>query len=251
MSIFLEKGSTGGDVRKWQSWLQLEADGDFGTKTEQATMAFQRAQGLTIDGKVGPKTLSKAVAMGLAGFDLKAPLIVKKPVVTPTDSHIAIFKGTENEKINLAMMSRLAPKMQQKLLVFLEAAAADGVELRIVQALRTWAEQDALFAQGRTKPGDIVTNARGGQSFHNFGVAADLAPVIDGTVDKVKSWKEKLFVPYKEWATKAGLEWGGNWKHIDLPHVQLPRLGNKPSKAMLNAYRSGGLNAVWVLVEDI
>src|SRR5215471_18388685 len=52
----------------------------------------------------------------------------------------------------------------------------EGIEILVVQGLRTWAEQDALYAQGRTASGQIVTNARGGQSYHNFGLAVDCTP---------------------------------------------------------------------------
>ena len=47
--------------------------------------------------------------------------------------------------------------------------AAQGVYVRVVQGLRTWTEQDALYAQGRTAPGKVVTNVRGGYSWHCFG----------------------------------------------------------------------------------
>ena len=58
--------------------------------------------------------------------------------------------------------------------------ASQGVIVEIVQGLRTFAEQDALYAQGRTGPGAIVTQARGGESNHNYGLAADLCPFTDG-----------------------------------------------------------------------
>ena len=51
--------------------------------------------------------------------------------------------------------------------------AGRGLVVEIVQGLRTFAEQDELYAQGRTKPGQIVTQARGGESNHNYGLAAD------------------------------------------------------------------------------
>ena len=49
-----------------------------------------------------------------------------------------------------------------------------GRIFRVVQGLRTWAEQQALWNQGRTTPGKIVTHAQGGQSWHNYGLAAEL-----------------------------------------------------------------------------
>lgn len=93
-------------------------------------------------------------------------------------------------------------------------------QVRIAQGLRTFAEQDALYAK-RPK----VTNAKGGQSVHNYGFAVDIVMIIDGKVaswdvkkdwdgDKVSDWDEavKVFAKY-------GWNWGGNWHSFkDMPH---------------------------------
>lgn len=100
--------------------------------------------------------------------------------------------------------------------------ASTGVQWVIVQARRTIAYQNSLYAQGRTKPGKIVTKAKGGQSPHNFGWAVDLCPLDeDGNV-----WWE---CPNKYWkmlgevAEGMGLTWGGHFKSIiDYPHVEDP-----------------------------
>lgn len=105
------------------------------------------------------------------------------------------------------------------------AALSGRAKVRITQGLRTFAEQDALYAQGRTKPGNKVTNAKGGQSIHNYGFAVDIVLIIDGTTaswdvkkdwdgDKVSDWDEcvKVFAKY-------GWNWGGNWTSFkDMPH---------------------------------
>jgi peptidoglycan LD-endopeptidase CwlK len=104
---------------------------------------------------------------------------------------------------------------------------------RFAFTLRTFQEQNELFAQGRTKLFDnkgkrigIVTKAKGGQSLHNFGLALDIVLIVDGKTaswdtvsdfdaDKTSDWMEviKIF--------KAnGWEWGGDWKFKDAPHVQ-------------------------------
>lgn len=99
-------------------------------------------------------------------------------------------------------------------------------QVRVVQGLRTIAEQNALYAQGRTTPGSKVTNAKGGQSFHNYGLAFDFALLIDGKEiswdlkkdwdgDKIADWMEVVSV-----FRKAGWEWGGTWKFTDNPHFQ-------------------------------
>ena len=100
-------------------------------------------------------------------------------------------------------------------------------QVRISQGLRTFSEQNELYAQGRTKAGKKVTNAKGGQSIHNYGLAVDIVLIIDGKTaswdtakdwdnDKVADWYEcvKIFAKY-------GWDWGGNWKTFkDLPHFE-------------------------------
>lgn len=116
-----------------------------------------------------------------------------------------------------------------------------NIQIEVVQGLRTYAEQDALYAQGRTLPGQRVTNAKGGQSNHNFGLAVDVCPFINGQPD----WH----APHAIWeaigaAGKAeGLEWGGDWHSIiDLPHLQLPGLSIAECQAL---YAHAGLVGVW------
>jgi len=93
-----------------------------------------------------------------------------------------------------------------------------GHTVRIVSGNRTWAEQDALYAQGRTKPGRTVTNARGGQSNHNFGLAFDVG-VFKGEKYLGESPIYEKLGPVGE---GIGLEWGGRWKsRVDRPHYQV------------------------------
>lgn len=104
-------------------------------------------------------------------------------------------------------------------------AAQRGVRLVPVQGHRTEDEQAALYAQGRTAPGSIVTNAGPGQSLHNYGVAVDLVPA---DLINTPNWSPEspLWNVVGEAATAAGLEWGGNWNgFVDRPHVQMPVQG--------------------------
>ena len=93
-----------------------------------------------------------------------------------------------------------------------------GITIRIMMPVfRTIAAQDALYAQGRTSPGSIVTNAKGGSSFHNYGLAIDICEVKeDGTIDWNYNNGE-----LDEIAKKYGLEWGGDWHTKDRPHFQI------------------------------
>lgn len=108
-----------------------------------------------------------------------------------------------------------------KLAVELKAACAlEGVEFIFTQTLRDVEYQNELYAQGRTKPGKIVSNARGGYSMHNFGLAFDVVPV-DGSKQPVWDAKSPLWARIGQIGQSLGLEWGGAWKSFkDLPHFQ-------------------------------
>lgn len=122
----------------------------------------------------------------------------------------------------------LCPELQCLFHKFAERLKELEVEFIVTCTYRSKIEQDALYAQGRTKPGKIVTNARGGQSKHNMvddknnpaSRAFDIVPLINGKPD----WNIKN----ESWAVAArvgdglGLEWGGSWIHSkDFPHFQL------------------------------
>lgn len=95
-----------------------------------------------------------------------------------------------------------------------------GIKLRVIQGFRTYAEQNALYAQGRTTKGKKVTNAKGGQSNHNFGLAIDVAEIKNGNID----WneQEKVLPKIAPIGKKWGFEWGGDWKSIvDKPHFEM------------------------------
>ncbi|MEO5896975.1 MAG: M15 family metallopeptidase [Vicinamibacterales bacterium] len=138
---------------------------------------------------------------------------------------------------------QLHPALASALRQVIADLADRGLLVEIVQGQRTFAEQDALYAQGRTTPGQIVTQARGGESNHNYGLAADLCPFVNGK----PNWDAPLAV----WATlgataiERGLEWGGAWKKfLDKPHVQLPSI---TIMECASCHRTGGLAAVWAL----
>lgn len=106
------------------------------------------------------------------------------------------------------------------------------LQIRVTQGLRSYAEQWAIYAQGRKKDASgqwiifdrkkIVTNARGGESYHNFGLAVDSAFMgNDPYLEKYsKDDREFLWSEYGRLVEKHGLEWGGRWKVPDLPHGQ-------------------------------
>lgn len=114
-----------------------------------------------------------------------------------------------------------------KLNTLLNACRARGQDYVATSGLRTYAEQDALYAKGRTTgiAGHTVTNARGGYSAHNFGVSIDLAPHVGGQyAGKLNpDYAPRNYIILGEEAPRVGLEWGGGWVSFkDEPHIQLP-----------------------------
>lgn len=97
-----------------------------------------------------------------------------------------------------------------------------GVQLLVTSTYRSIDSQDALYAQGRTTPGRIVTNAKGGQSFHQWRVAYDVVPLVNGkpvwdtTGPNLRLWKLVGAL-----GMLCGLEWGGKFTTLlDYPHFQ-------------------------------
>lgn len=151
--------------------------------------------------------------------------------------------------MNTASQNRLKkvhPELARRVTLVIEALTNRGMTVEVVQGLRTFAEQNELYKQGRTKPGQIVTRAKGGQSNHNYGLAVDLCPFVNGK----PQWNDNAaFIRIGVEASKLGLEWGGNWKKfIDKPHVQLPGL---TIAQCLACYNKGGLENVWAKVPPI
>ena len=112
----------------------------------------------------------------------------------------------------------LHPLVRTRFQNFIEECENElNIVLRITQGFRSFAEQDAIYQQGRTKPGKIVTMAKPGCSYHNYGLAIDLCELIEGNeVNWYYDMSKLLLI-----ANKYNFEWGGNWVHIkDYPHFQ-------------------------------
>ena len=120
------------------------------------------------------------------------------------------------------LLSDLHPKVAAKANAWLADCKAAGLDILVTCTYRSSAEQDALYAQGRTKPGPRVTNARGGQSFHNYHVALDFVPIVNGKPE----WRTSgscwaLWKTAGELAEKHGFEWAARWKTFkETAHIQ-------------------------------
>jgi peptidoglycan L-alanyl-D-glutamate endopeptidase CwlK len=115
-------------------------------------------------------------------------------------------------------VSLLHPKVQEMTGLFLSKCKAAGYNVIITSTYRNEEEQNALYAQGRTAPGNVVTNARFGDSLHNYKVALDFAPVVNGNIP----WNDKkLFMKIADIGVSCGFEAGAYWtSFLDLPHLQ-------------------------------
>lgn len=124
------------------------------------------------------------------------------------------------EQTNDARIAQLHPLVAKMAREWLRRVTAEGIAVCVVQGLRTFAEQDELYAQGRTKPGNIVTQVRGGYSYHNYGLAFDFCLVKpDGSLDwdVGPKWRRAA-----EIGKSLRFSWGGDWdpSFQDFPHFE-------------------------------
>jgi peptidoglycan L-alanyl-D-glutamate endopeptidase CwlK len=120
--------------------------------------------------------------------------------------------------INSRNLDDLAPPAKQRAEAFIAAAKAKGIDLLVTSTYRDSDSQNALYAQGRTTPGNIVTRAKAGQSWHNWRCAFDVVPLVNGKAiwDDQAMWKQ-----VGEIGKSCGLEWAGDWKTFkEYPHFQ-------------------------------
>lgn len=170
------------------------------------------------------------------------------------------------DKYSPERVAQLHPKIRtevEQLINQAETFLPKNIVIRIVEHYRSFEYQNQLYAQGRTKPGSIVTNAKGGQSYHNYGLAFDFAFAVDkngdGKVDElswdtradfnkngISDWREVVNV-----FRKAGYIWGADWDNdgktksegdkdehlVDAPHLQ--KTFGFSEKQLLEKYNKG------------
>jgi peptidoglycan L-alanyl-D-glutamate endopeptidase CwlK len=172
-------------------------------RIEEMIAAVQQKLGIDVDGKAGPQTWG-AIYERLVGKKIDGH--------KPSEAIAGVDSRSEKT------IATLLPEVRPIARSLVQKAAASGITIKIISGLRTYKEQDALYAQGRTQPGAIVTNARGGYSNHNFGIAFDVG-VFEGNKYLPDSPKYNAVGVL---GMDLGLEWGGSWKTIvDQPHFEL------------------------------
>lgn len=178
---------------------------------------IQRELGVKVDGKFGPVTAANVLAV------LRARHVEPEKAAPATVSSCTVFD--ERTERNLATLDPKAVPMAREFLCLAKATAASlGCDVVVISGNRTYKEQDALYAQGRTKPGPIVTKARGGYTDHNFGIAFDVGIFLgkiylDGGTKEQQALAAKVHKAISMHAESCGFEWGGDWESIvDYPH---------------------------------
>jgi peptidoglycan L-alanyl-D-glutamate endopeptidase CwlK len=169
---------------------------------EDMIKSIQDKLNIVVDGRAGPQT-----------WDAIYRKIVN-PVIPAAPTHLDQVDA-QSEKISATLL----PEVQNYARALVHRAGSNGILIRVISGMRSYAEQDALYARGRTvQPGPIVTNAPGGYSNHNFGIAFDIG-VFEGDRYLGESPKYRAVgILGKE----LGLEWGGSWtEFVDQPHFQL------------------------------
>lgn len=148
-------------------------------------------------------------------------------------------------------IKKLHPTLQGKISQLKTACEKQGLTIGIGECLRTAAEQDALYAQGRTKPGKKVTNCKGSSysSMHQWGVAFDFYR-NDGKGAYYD--KDGFFTKVGKIGQEIGLEWGGSWKSlVDKPHFQLPDWGSTATKLKRQYGRPEAFFKTWETVPEL
>lgn len=111
--------------------------------------------------------------------------------------------------ISSRSLDDLHPIVKQMALLHVAACKDAGVDLLIYCTYRDDESQDALYAQGRTKPGAIVTNAKAGESMHNYCLAYDCVPLKNGK----PTWGDRdAYYTVGVCGESVGLEWAGRWQ---------------------------------------
>jgi peptidoglycan L-alanyl-D-glutamate endopeptidase CwlK len=155
------------------------------------------------------------------------------------------------EVISEVRLKAICPKLAYVIRKLSDALEHEGIRIRVVQGLRSWSEQQALFAMGRTAPGKVVTNCEAGHSYHNFGLAVDCVPSIGSTeLAYQPDWNSEhpAWKRMEELGQSMGLVTGATWRTFpDAPHFQLTGRfpEGSPNDEVRQLFKDGGMEAVW------
>ena len=147
------------------------------------------------------------------------------------------------DNVTAERIGNLHPMIRQSAINFICRLQTLYPGIRIAQGLRTFEEQNALYNQGRNgNAGKIVTNAKAGQSYHNYGLALDIVNIVGNDVNYDFDWQQVSDI-----GKECGFEWGGDWEFKDLPHFQMT-FGYKEGDLM-RKYNNGEAEDGYVVLE--
>lgn len=191
---------------------------------EAITSRIQGILHIKEDGRYGPAT-----AMAILKY-------LNPSATEPEDDKPTSDTPQADERSERNILT-LEPRVRPYARALVHTAASHGITIKVISGNRTYAEQDALYEQGRSKPGSIVTNARAGFSWHNFGLAFDIGVFADGAYKP----ESPAYGAVGVLGRSLGLEWGGDWKGnlIDEPHFALNP--EKLTIAELRARKTSGV----------
>lgn len=140
----------------------------------------------------------------------------------------------------------LHPWLKHKLNKLLVECNKQGIYLIITEGFRTKEYQDELYAKGRTKAGNIVTNARGSDyaSQHQWGVAFDIAINDNKLLYDVNTIRKVANITKQK---SINLGWGGDWTGFkDYPHFYLKKWGSTPTPLKIVYRTVDNFKKTWV-----
>jgi len=121
--------------------------------------------------------------------------------------------------INSRKLEDLIPQAKERVERFIALCHEQGIDLLVTSTFRDNESQGELYEQGRTRPGKVVTNAKPGESWHNYRCAVDVVPLVNGK----PNWdgSDPIWQTIGELGEQAGLEWAGRWHSFkELAHFQ-------------------------------
>lgn len=148
-------------------------------------------------------------------------------------------------------LSLLAPKFRAAVEAAIDECSAQGLPVKVAEAVRSQERQAYLYAQGRTRPGNRVTNAPTNlTSWHGYGLAVDVIHATLGyePTGKNPRGNEAWFARVGGIFKKHGCAWGGDWRKPDTPHMQWGQMPASPDAPAKGLKSSQGNAAVWAAV---
>ncbi len=141
--------------------------------------------------------------------------ITNRRNITDATNYVLGYVPTWDPVSNTRIES-LNPTIQRSVRTLINNDELRGRYLRVTDGFRSHKQQNDLYAQGRTTKGKIVTYAKGGESYHNYGRAIDIVEMVNGATNYNADIRGTSQI-----AERMGFEWGGRWKFVDGPHFQM------------------------------